>query len=128
MFALGLGVLGLFFLLLRGFFQVAPPDWTQFTAVLIWLAGPVGAVFAVNWLIGNFLEKMAWWANMPKWVKWTVPPVVAILVALGAQQLIQIPGLAELIQPYWALAISIILAYFGSQLAHIQTRKPKNTG
>ena len=117
-------------LLLQSILQ-GVPDWTQLTAVLLWLAGPLGAVIATNWIVANFLEKMAWWGKFPKTVKWLAPPIMSILIALGAQQVITIPGLADLIQPYWALVISIILGYFGSQLGHIQTRaatRPKSRG
>jgi len=99
------------------------PDWTQLSAVLLWLASSGGAVMAINWIIANFLEKMAWWGALPTWVKWVVPPLVAIAVSIGAQQVVQIPGLVDLIQPYWALIISILLGYFASQAAHLQTKR-----
>lgn len=103
-------------------FQVSPPaDWTVLSAVLVWLAG-IGSVAAVGWIVANFLEKMAWWTNLPSGVKWVVPPVLSILIAFGSQFLLKQEILLAQIQPYFALIVTILLAYWGSQAGHIATK------
>lgn len=111
------------YLLLHPVLQNSTPDWTQMASVLAWLAGPVGAVMAINWLVANFLEKVAWWGKLPRWFKWTAPPTFAIVLAIGVQQIIKIPGLSEIVGPYWGLVVSIIMGYFASQKGYIETKR-----
>ena len=109
-------------------FQTEPPaDWTNLTAVLIWLAG-LGSVVAVGWLVANFLEKMEWWNKLPSFVKWIVPPAIAVLVALGAQYLLKQEIVLAQIQPYFALIVSILLTYLGLQAGHNATKAARLRG
>lgn len=118
-------VIALFVVISSLAFQVEPPaDWTVLSSVLIWLAG-VGAVAAVGWIVANFLEKMVWWNNLPPFVKWVTPPILSVLIAFGSQFLLKQEILLAQIQPYFALIVTILLAYWGSQVGHIATKNAK---
>lgn len=118
-------VIALFVVISSLAFQVEPPaDWTVLSSVLIWLAG-VGAVAAVGWIVANLLEKMTWWNNLPAFVKWVIPPILSVAIAFGSQYLLKQEILLARIQPYFALIVTILLAYWGSQVGHIATKNAK---
>lgn len=98
------------------------PDPQQLASVLVWL-GTGGAVAAINWVLANFLEKQTWWNGLPTLVKYLLPPVAAVLLGIGANELVKFDELVNAIQPYWFIIANIILAYFGSQLGHVMTKK-----
>lgn len=96
-------------------------NFTDLTQVLLWLVS-VGAVFIVNWLFGKTLAGVDWWKKLPTWVKYLVPPVVAILLGFGGQLLLAHPDIIDAIAPHFALVMTILMGYFGSQVAHVQTK------
>ena len=104
--------------------EVSDPDFTDLRGILTWLAG-VGAVMATNWLFGKVAEGIEAWNKLPTQVKWIVPPVFSILVGLVANWLLTQDALIAVVQPYWSLVAVIILGYFSSQVAHLQTKSPK---
>lgn len=101
--------------------QASSPDPQQLAGVLLWL-GAGGSLLAVNWVVANFLEKQEWWNKLAKWVKYVVPPFAAILLGLGANELVEFDQLVSAVQPYWFIISNIIIGYFGSQLGHVMTR------
>jgi hypothetical protein len=95
-------------------------DYTKIATVLLWLATG-GSVFVVNWIAANFLEKQAWWNKLPLTLKYIIPPIAAVVLGLLAGEVVTLEAIA-VIAPYWEKAMLIIMAYFGSQLGHIQTK------
>jgi len=102
-------------------------DFTNLVAVLVWLAG-LGAIVATNWLFGKLLAGFAWWNNLPKWVKYIVPPVFAVGIAFGSQYMLTQPDFLTTVSPYFATIVTILLGYFGSQSAHLRTKELAKPG
>ncbi len=104
-----------------------PADWTNLQGVLVWLAG-VGAVYAVGWIVANFLEKMDWWNKLPPSVKWVIPPVLSVVVAFLSQLLLKQEIILAQLQPYFALIVMVLLNYLGLQAGHNATRQARLKG
>lgn len=96
-------------------------DWTILTSVLLFLVAG-GSVFVVGYALSWVAENFEFWHKLPPVVKTLFPIVVSILIAFGAQQLLQYPDLIELIQPYWQLAIITVLVWFGSQKGYLKAK------
>jgi hypothetical protein len=89
-------------------------DWTSLNAVLAWLVAG-GAVFVANYAFALIAENFPAWHKLPSWLKFLIPIITSVLLAFGAQQLLLYPDIIEVIQPLWALLVTIILAWLGSQ-------------
>ena len=99
-------------------------DWTVLTSVLAWtVAG--GSVFLVNYALAWLVENFEFWHKIPKNGKLIMSLVLSILIGGGAYYLLSLPDVITVIQPYWALIITIVLAWLGSQYAYM---KAKNSG
>lgn len=100
-----------------------PPsvDFTSLVAVLTWLSG-VGCVYATNWLFGKILAGVRVWNALPSWVKWVVPPTFSVLVGLGANYLLSQELFLAKVAPLFAAVVTILIGYFGSQVAHNQSK------
>ncbi|MDD1710418.1 MAG: hypothetical protein LUQ37_05875 [Methanoregulaceae archaeon] len=103
--------------------QEGLPDWTNLGAVISWLAVGGGAPIIVGMIFAYIAENIPAWHTLPKWVKFTVPVVIAVLVGVGANYLLLQSDLIKAISPYWALIMSILLAWFGSQVGYMQTKR-----
>lgn len=96
-------------------------DWTILTSVLLYLVAG-GSVYVVGYALSWVAENFEFWHKLPAVVKTLVPIVVSVLIAFGAQQLLQYPDLIALVQPYWQLAIVTILAWLGSQKGYLSAK------
>ena len=97
-------------------------DWTILEQVLLFLVGG-GAVFVVGYALSWIAENFAFWHKIPSWGKLLISVVASVLIAFGAQQLLQYPDIIGAIQPFWSLLITIILAWLGSQKGYITAKK-----
>ena len=101
-------------------------DWTILQSVLAWLVVG-GSVFVVNYAFAWLAENFEFWHKLPSWLKFVIPVVTSVLLAVGAQQLLLYPDIIAIVQPYWALFVTILLAWLGSQKGYI-TAKAANYG
>ena len=100
-------------------------DWTNLTAVLAWLLAG-GSIFVVNYGLSLLVENWPKWHDLPRFVKFIVPLIVSIVLAIGAQVFLeQGQYLIEVIQPWWLVIVNVTIAWLGSQKAYIST---KDTG
>lgn len=89
-------------------------NWTDITIFLTWLAG-IGAPAVVAILLSLLAENWAAWSNFPHWVKFLVPMLISVTLAVIASTLLQYPALLAQIQPWFQVIASAILAYIASQ-------------
>lgn len=109
-----------YLIFLVGFLQELP-NWKDLNEVLLWLvAGGAAAVVAAlfSWLAENF----EWWHKINKNVKLLISLVVSGGIAFAAYYLMALPDVITLIQPYWALFVTMVLAWLGSQLAYMKAK------
>ena len=98
-------------------------DCTVLSSVLAWLALGGGSVFVANYAFAWLAENFEFWHKFPHWLKLLIPIIVSVLLAFGAQQLLEFPDIVGMIQPYWELFIFVILAWLGSQKGYITAKK-----
>jgi uncharacterized membrane protein len=96
-------------------------DWTVLEQVLLFLVSG-GAVFVVNYALAYLVENFEFWHKLPSWLKFLIPIVASVLLAFGAQQLLLYPDIIAAIQPVWALIVTIVLAWLGSQRGYISAK------
>lgn len=99
------------------------PDWTNLGAVVSWLAIGGGAPILVGMVFSYVAENVPAWHKLPKWIKFVAPVIVAVLLGLGANYLLLNSDIIAAISPYWAIILSIIVAWFGTQAGYIQTKR-----
>ena len=97
-------------------------DWTVLTSVVAFVAAG-GSVFAVNYAFAWFAENFEFWHKLPGFVKLLIPILTSVLLAFGAQYLLEFPGIVEIAQPYWALFITTMIAWLGSQKGYVTAKK-----
>ena len=98
-------------------------DWTQLGSVLLWIVASGGAVYLANYAFSWLAENFVFWQKFPRWLKILLPIVTSVLLAFGAQQLLEYPDLVGLIQPYWEMFILVLIAWLGSQKGYISAKK-----
>lgn len=96
-------------------------DWTILEQVLLFLVGG-GAVYVIGYALSWLAENFEFWHKIPSWGKLLISVAASALLAFGAQQLLQYPGVIGAIQPYWSLLVTIILAWLGSQKGYISAK------
>jgi len=97
-------------------------DWTVLSSVLAWLVAG-GSVFVVNYALAWLAENFAFWHKLPPVAKIFIPIITSVLLAFGAQQLLQFPDVIDLAQPYWSLLVTIVVAWLGSQKGYVTAKK-----
>ncbi len=97
------------------------PDWGSLEEVLLFLvAGGSAAVVAV--LFSFLAENFEFWHKINSTLKLVLSLVLSIVIGAGAYYLLALPDLISFIQPYYALIVTIVLAWLGSQLAYIKAK------
>jgi hypothetical protein len=97
-------------------------NWTDITTFLTWLAG-IGAPAVVAILLSLLAENWPAWSNFPHAVKFIVPMIVSVGLALLANVLLGYPALLAQIAPWFQMVVSAILAYIASQKTYQGTLK-----
>ena len=116
MFAL-LWISGLFTLLFQ-----ALPDWKNFEEVLLWVVAG-GSAAVVSAILSFLAENFEFWHKLNKNLKLLISLVLTGGVGALAYYLLSLPDLITIVQPYWVLFVTMVLAWFGSQLAYIYAKK-----
>jgi len=98
------------------------PDLTDLQAVIVWLCG-LGGPAVVLYAVSLLAENWKGWVNLPTWVKKLVPPLLAVLIAVGANILTGYTDIIAAIAPWWQIVISTMLAYLASQKAYMSTKE-----
>jgi len=109
-----LAILAVIVLFVAAAFRAEPPDWTDLSAVLLWLAGP-GAGVAVLALGAWLNQAWPWWRDAAQNVKDLVTMVAAALVALAASYipLAVVEQLAPVYRIVATVILSLVMAGFG---------------
>jgi len=97
-------------------------DYTSIVAVLTWVMG-FGAPFLVGKLFAYLAENWSKWHELPKEVKFIIPMIVSVLLALGAQALLGQPAFLEQLAPYWTAVAQAIIAYLGTQQGYMEAKR-----
>jgi hypothetical protein len=84
-------------------------------------------VFVANYAFALLAENLEFWHKLPTWSKFLIPIVFSVLLAFGAQQLLMQPDIIAGIQPLWALIVTIVVAWIGSQKG-LMTAKANSYG
>jgi len=85
--------------------------------LLGWLAG-AGSVILVSWAVSWGLEGWKVWESLTAKFKSLVILLVAILLGVLATWLQTRPELLEVVAPYAATIIAIVIAWLATQVAH----------
>lgn len=109
--------------LLTAFLQDLP-IWSNFNEVLSWAAAG-GSAIVVAALFAYLAENFEFWHKIPKNGKLLISLVLTGAIGAGAYYMLSLPDVITIVQPYWALFVTMILAWLGSQYAYI---KAKNSG
>ena len=112
------------FLMLFSSFLQELPNWGNFNEVLLFLVAG-GSAIVVNALFTFLAENFEFWHKIPKNGKLLISLLLSVGIGAGAYYLLSLPDLITFIQPYWALVVTIVLAWLGSQYAYM---KAKNSG
>lgn len=67
-------------------------------------------------------EMWAGWHDLPKMVKTLVPPILAIVLAFGANYALQFADIIANISPMWVLIVQVIIGWIGSQKGYMETK------
>jgi len=97
------------------------PDWTDLNEVLLWLVAG-GASIIVAAVFAFLAENFEFWHKLHKNVKLLISLLLSALIGFGAYYLLALPDVITIIQPYWALFVTMLLAWLGSQYAYIKAK------
>ncbi|GAG23440.1 unnamed protein product [marine sediment metagenome] len=109
-------------LLLVGFAFMDVPDWTDFEAVVGWLAFGGGAPIVIAYALSLIVENFPGWHNLPSGVKFILPMIASVGLSIGANYLLGFPEVVSGVSAIWFLVVSAVLAWLGSQYAYMKSR------
>jgi len=85
--------------------------------LLGWLAGP-GSVILVAWAISWGCEGWDKWDNLPGKLKGLIIVLVSAVLGIISTWLQTQPEFLDIVAPYIATLISIVIAWLATQVAH----------
>lgn len=97
------------------------PNWGNFNEVLLFLVAG-GSAIVVNALLAFLAENFQFWHKIAKNGKLLISLLLSVGIGAGAYYLLSLPDLITFIQPYWALIVTIVLAWLGSQFAYMKAK------
>lgn len=97
------------------------PDWKILDQVLVWILGG-GFSVIVAALFAFLGENFEWWHKLNKNVKLLISLALSALIGVGAYYLLSFPDIITFIQPYWALIVTMFIAWLGSQVAYMKAK------
>jgi len=97
------------------------PDWGNLTEVLSFLAAG-GSAIVVAVFLSFLAENFEFWHKISAKGKLVLSLVLSIAVGAGAYYLSSLPELISFVQPYYALVVTIVLAWLGSQVAYMKSK------
>ena len=109
------------FLMLFSSFLQELPNWGDLNQVLLWLVAGGSAVIVAA-LFSFLAENFEFWHKIPKNGKLVISLVLSILIGAGAYYLLSLPDVITIVQPYWALFVTMLLAWLGSQYAYMKAK------
>ena len=104
------------------FLQEAVPDLTDLGGVILWLA-TVGAPYFVGWALSLLIENWKGWSQLPRPVKFFIPMIASVLVAVGANILLQYPSVIDAVAPWFTIVMGAILGWLGTQSAYMKVKE-----
>lgn len=102
-------------------FLQALPDWKNFQEVLLWIVAG-GASIIVAAVFAFLAENFEFWHKLHKNVKLLISLILSALIGFGAYYVLALPDVITIIQPYWALFVTMLLAWLGSQYAYLKAK------
>lgn len=97
-------------------------EWTDLQMVLTWVAA-LGAPYIVGKLMSYVAENFPKWHELPREVKFIVPMVLSVVIAVGATLLLrQEEGIAQM-SPIYTMLAQAILFYLGSQQGYVDVKR-----
>lgn len=97
-------------------------DYTDLTAVLGWVA-LAGAPFLAGYVVSLLAENWPKWHTLPTPVKFYTPLILSVLLALGANALLQQTEFVNAISPWWRMVAASILTYLGTQQGYMAAKR-----
>jgi len=97
------------------------PDFTNLEAVLTWVVG-FGAPYLVGIAFSYLAENFQAWHKLPKEVKFFIPMVVSVLIAIGAQYLLAQPAVIAQLAPVYTTVAQAIIFWLGSQNGYMNAK------
>lgn len=97
------------------------PPWKDLNEVLLWLVAG-GSAIVVAALFSYLAENFEFWHKIPKTGKLVLSLVLSAGIGVGAYYLLSLPEVITIVQPYWALFVTMVLAWLGSQYAYIKAK------
>jgi hypothetical protein len=97
------------------------PDWGNLEEVLLFLAAG-GSAVAVAALFSFLAENFEFWHKISAKGKLILSFVFSIAIGAGAYYLLSLPDLISFVQPYYALVVTIVLAWLSSQYAYMRIK------
>ncbi len=110
-----------YIIFLIGILLQALPDWSDLNEVLLWFVAG-GSSIAVAVLFSFLAENFVFWQNLSKNVKLILSLLFSIGIGAGAYYALSLPDVITVIQPYYALLVTMILAWLGSQVAYMKAK------
>ncbi len=112
-----------FLMLLFTFFILAfqTAGFGSIEELLIWIAAGGGSVFLAGAVISLLLENWKAWHNFPRWVKVTIPVILAGVIGTFAQSLLALEAPA-LIPPAYASLILVMLNWLSGQWQYMKVK------
>ena len=93
------------------------PDFGSLAEVLIWVIEGGGAMILAGFIVAYLLENLAFWHNLPVFVKKITPVVMAALLGVGAQSVL-LGDLLSYIPPVIQSMMLMLVAWLFSQIAY----------
>ena len=102
-----------------------PPDWTDLTSVLVWIATGFGAPCIVAAALSFLVENWDGWSKLAHNIKLFLPMLVSVILSVGAQLLLTKPEYIEFVQPWWTMVIGSVLTWLASQVSYMRVKQSR---
>lgn len=103
--------------------QTVPPELANIGALLTWIAFAGGAPYLVGKLFAYLAENWQFWLGLDTRIKFLVPMILSVLLSIGAQYALDYTELLAEINPYFQMFVAAIVAYLGTQVGYMETKK-----
>ncbi len=100
---------------LMAFFQ--PEQFSSLEELLIWIVANGGAVILAGYVMAYFLENIAGWHTLPRWLKTIIPIAIAGLIGFFAESVLALELLAY-VPPIVKSVVLMLINWLWGQRAY----------
>lgn len=93
------------------------PEFSTLEQFLVWVGTGGGSMILAGLVVAYFLENLAWWHNLPRWVKLITPIVLMGIFGVIAQSVITLDLLTFIPAPVQMILLMLI-GWLFSQLGY----------